>query len=191
VRRGLVSSPDDDVQAHRYLHLDERLGAEGFEWYEVSNWARRPGSRCRHNLLYWRNDHWWGIGPGAHSHIGGIRWWNVRHPAEHARLVSAGTVPSEGRETCSPAERELEDLMLGLRLADGFRLDASPELARSARATIEDLVKEGLLDPDAWKTDARLALTRSGRLLTDSVLTRLISDGRRVARGCVASPHAP
>jgi oxygen-independent coproporphyrinogen-3 oxidase len=115
----------------------------------------------------------------------------VRHPAEHARLVGAGIVPSEGRETCSPAERELEDLMLGLRLSEGFRLDASPDLARSARAAIADLIEEGLLDHDTWKTDARLALTRSGRLLTDSVLTRLISDGRRDARGCVASPHAP
>ena len=54
--------------------------AAGLSWYEVSNWARTPADACRHNLGYWRGDDWWGIGPGAHSHVGGVRWWNVKHP---------------------------------------------------------------------------------------------------------------
>ena len=188
VRHGRVPSPDDDVQARRYVQVDERLAAAGFDWYEVSNWARGRDARCRHNLLYWHNDHWWGIGPGAHSHVGGTRWWNVRHPARYAELVASSTLPIDGHERCTPAERELEAVLLGLRLAEGFDLNAYPDLAKSAASAIPDLLDEGLLYPDAWKTSARLALTRPGRLLTDSVITRLFADAPRGARGCVATP---
>jgi oxygen-independent coproporphyrinogen-3 oxidase len=191
VRHGRVPSPDDDVQARRYEQVDDRLGAAGFRWYEVSNWARGSGAQCRHNLLYWRSDHRWGIGPGAHSHVGGTRWWNVRHPSRYAELVTAGAPPIEGEEHCTAEQRALEAALLGLRLAEGFALDTYPELARSAAGAVDDLIDEGLLDSDAWKTSARLALTRPGRLLTDSVIRRLFLDAPRVARGCVASPRPP
>ncbi len=85
IRRGELPPPDDDEMADRYLAADELLGAAGLGWYEVSNWAAGPGSACRHNLLYWTGGNWWGVGPGAHSHVGGTRWWNVRHPAAYAR----------------------------------------------------------------------------------------------------------
>ena len=84
IRRGELPMPDDDVLADDYLLADEVLAAAGFAWYEVSNWATTPAARCRHNIGYWTSDDWWGAGPGAHSHVGGVRWWNVKHPAAYA-----------------------------------------------------------------------------------------------------------
>ena len=90
VRTGALPMPDDDVLADRYLQADAALTAAGFSWYEVSNWARDAGARCRHNLAYWTGGDWWGVGPGAHSHVGGVRWWNVKHPAAYAAALAAG-----------------------------------------------------------------------------------------------------
>ena len=90
VRRGELALPDDDDQADKYLLAEELLSGAGYEAYEVSNWAARPDAACRHNLGYWRGDDWWGIGPGAHSHVGGTRWWNVKHPAAYAARLSVG-----------------------------------------------------------------------------------------------------
>src|SRR5690606_17626676 len=80
VRRGEIPEPDDDVLADRYLQAERTLSGAGYEWYEVSNWASGVDQRSRHNQLYWSDADWWGVGPGAHSHVGGVRWWNVRHP---------------------------------------------------------------------------------------------------------------
>ena len=79
VRRGVVTMPDGDDEADKYELADDVLAAAGYDWYEVSNWSRTPAGRCRHNEGYWRGDAWWGVGPGAHSHVGGVRWWNVKH----------------------------------------------------------------------------------------------------------------
>ena len=98
VRRGEVSAPDDDDLADKYAQADETLGAAGLGWYEVSNWARDDAARCRHNLGYWRGDDWWGAGPGAHSHVGGVRWWNVKHPAAYAERLTVGDAPAQARE---------------------------------------------------------------------------------------------
>jgi putative oxygen-independent coproporphyrinogen III oxidase len=84
IRRGEVPMTDDDVHADRYLIAEDRLSAAGFSWYEVSNWATSDAGRCLHNELYWRGADWWGAGPGAHSHVGGVRWWNVKHPGAYA-----------------------------------------------------------------------------------------------------------
>ncbi len=81
IRRGELPAPDDDLQAAMYETADDALTAAGLHWYEVSNWARDDAHRSRHNLAYWRGTDWWGYGPGAHSHVGGLRWWNVKHPA--------------------------------------------------------------------------------------------------------------
>ncbi len=102
IRRGELPDVDDDVAADRYLQADAALTAAGFDWYEVSNWAR-PGGECRHNLAYWRGDDWWGAGPGAHSHVGGVRWWNVRHPAAYAARIAAGESPAQAREVLTAA----------------------------------------------------------------------------------------
>ena len=111
--------PDDDVLADRYLIADEMLGAAGLSWYEVSNWAASESSWCRHNLLYWTGGNWWGVGPGAHSHVAGTRWWNVRHPAAYAQRLAAGVSPGQAREVLTSAERRVEEIMLATRLISG------------------------------------------------------------------------
>ena len=93
--------------------------AAGLSWYEVSNWAAGEASACRHNLLYWTDGNWWGVGPGAHSHVGGTRWWNVRHPAAYAGRIAAGHSPGQARELLTDAERRTERIMLTTRLASG------------------------------------------------------------------------
>ena len=94
----------------------------GLGWYELSNWAKSDKSHCRHNLLYWTGGDWWGFGPGAHSHVGGVRWWNVRHPTAYAQRLAAGHSPAAARERLTPAERRMEEIMLRARLAEGLPL---------------------------------------------------------------------
>ena len=105
--------------ADRYLIADEVLTGHGLHWYEVSNWAATAPDQCAHNLLYWTGGDWWGVGPGAHSHVGGTRWWNVKHPAAYAGRIAAGASPGHGRETLTAAESQLERVMLLTRLARG------------------------------------------------------------------------
>src|SRR5919202_185715 len=124
VARGELPMPDDDVLADRYEQADATLRRAGFDWYEVSNWATGDDARCRHNELYWANAHWWGIGPGAHSHVGGLRWWNVKHPAAYAQRLAAGRSPAQGSELLTDADRALETVILGLRLREGLPLTA-------------------------------------------------------------------
>ena len=169
VRRGEMPAPDDDVLADRYLIADDMLRAAGLAWYEVSNWAASEGARCQHNMLYWTGGDWWGFGPGAHSHVGGTRWWNVRHPAAYAARLEQGHSPAAAREILSPGERAMENIMLRLRLSDGLPV---PELSQVARAAAEGYVKTGHLARDPWEA-GRLVLTRDGRLLADAVIRDL------------------
>ena len=176
IRRGELPMPDDDDLADKYLLADERLTAAGFNAYEVSNWAAGRRHRCRHNLGYWRGDHWWGIGPGAHSHVGGVRWWNVKHPTAYAERLGAGTSPAYAREVLTTEQRRMERVLLELRLADG--LDRGV-LTTTERQRVPDLVARGLLEQHA---DA-LVLTRSGRLLADGVIRDLLDYAGRIAQG--------
>jgi putative oxygen-independent coproporphyrinogen III oxidase len=169
VRRGELAPPDDDAMADRYLIADDLLGQAGFAWYEVSNWATSDEARCRHNMLYWTGGDWWGFGPGAHSHVGGTRWWNVRHPAAYASRLADGRSPAQAREVLTVAERRMEDIMLRTRLADGLPLTA---LTGAASAYPERAVAAHLADPAAF-ADGRLVLTRQGRLLADAVIRDL------------------
>jgi oxygen-independent coproporphyrinogen-3 oxidase len=171
VARGEVPAPDDDVAAARYELIDDVLSAAGLRWYEVSNWAATPDAECRHNLGYWLDGDWWGLGPGAHSHLAGARWWNVKHPARYAALLAAGESPEAGREELTDAERATERVMLRLRLASGLPLSLLDDAGRAAasRAAVD-----GLLDPAAL-TDGRAILTRRGRLLTDAVVHALLA----------------
>src|SRR5579859_7046897 len=171
VRRGELPAPDDDVLADRYLIADEALTAAGLSWYEISNWARGAPSRCAHNMLYWTGGDWWGIGPGAHSHVGGTRWWNVRHPAAYGARVGAGLSPGQAREILTEPERQLERVMLLLRLADGCPVEV---LSPAGRANAPAVVAEGLARPDAYAA-GRIVLTRRGRLLADAA-TRMLTD---------------
>ena len=170
MRRGELPYPEDDVAADRYLAAEQALGAAGFSWYEVSNWATTPAARCRHNLLYWTGGDWWGLGPGAHSHVGGVRWWNVKHPTAYAKRVEAGLSPGLGREILTDTDRHVEDVMLRVRLRDGLPLTAldAPGLAGAARA-----LADGLLDPAAYEAGS-VVLTLRGRLLADAVIRDLL-----------------
>jgi putative oxygen-independent coproporphyrinogen III oxidase len=169
VRRGEIAAPDDDAMADRYLIADDLLGAAGFTWYELSNWARDDKSPCRHNLLYWSGGDWWGFGPGAHSHVGGVRWWNVRHPSGYAQRLTAGRSPAAARERLTPAEQRMEEIMLRARLADGLPLTL---LDRAALPAAERSRDAGLADRAAYAA-GRLVLTRAGRLLADAVIRDL------------------
>jgi putative oxygen-independent coproporphyrinogen III oxidase len=170
IRRGEMAAPDDDVMAGRYLAADELLSASGLRWYEISNWAAGPAAQCRHNLLYWTGANWWGIGPGAHSHVGGTRWWNVKHPAAYAGCLAAGRSPAQAREILSERERRTERVMLLTRLAAGCPLT---ELAPAGRAAAALAVTAGLAEGGAH-AEGRVVLTRRGRLLADGVIADLV-----------------
>ncbi len=169
IRRGELAAPDDDAMADRYLAADELLGKAGLDWYEISNWAAGQSARCRHNLLYWTGGDWWGIGPGAHSHVGGTRWWNVRHPAAYAQRIAAGRSPAQAREILSPAQRRTEQIMLLTRLASGCPLS---ELGPAGRRAAALAVADGLATPQAL-ADGQVILTTAGRLLADAVIRGL------------------
>lgn len=167
VRRGELPAPDDDVLAARYERIDSRLATAGLRWYEVSNWAR-DGAECRHNIGYWDGGDWWGAGPGAHSHVGGVRWWNVKHPARYADELASGVLPVADSEVLTAEDRHVERVMLVLRLRSGLPVtDLRPgELAAAQRA-----VADGLLD----RVGDRLVLTARGRLLADGVIRDILS----------------
>jgi len=170
MRRGEVPPIDDDDHADKYLLAEELFAAAGLNWYEVSNWARTPQDACRHNLAYWRSDDWWGIGPGAHSHVGGVRWWNAKHPTAYAQRIAAGESPAVGRETLDADTRYLEDVMLRTRLAEGLPREL---LRPEGRHEIAGLIADGLVEPKAAIAGTVL-LTLKGRLLADAVVRRLL-----------------
>ena len=169
VRRGEIAAPDDDAMADRYLIADEMLSAAGFTWYELSNWAKSDKAQSRHNLLYWTGGDWWGFGPGAHSHVGGVRWWNVKHPSAYAARLAAGRSPAAAREWLTGAERRMEEIMLRARLAEGLPLSL---LTAPALAASERVLDDSLADPSAYAA-GRLVLTLQGRLLADAVIRDL------------------
>ena len=169
VRRGELAAPDDDVLADRYLVADEVLTAAGLGWYEISNWAAGTASRCAHNMLYWTGGDWWGIGPGAHSHVAGTRWWNVRHPAAYGARIGAGVSPGQAREVLAEAEQQLERVMLLIRLAEGCPVAV---LGPAGQANVPAVVAEGLASADAYAS-GRVVLTSRGRLIADTVTRKL------------------
>ncbi len=179
VRRGEVATPDDDEMADKYVMADEVLAAAGLGWYELSNWARDEAARCRHNLLYWRGGDWWGVGPGAHSHVGGVRWWNVRHPAAYAERLAAGVSPAQAREVLDDETRRVERILLETRLVDGLAVDV---LDDEGRSWLPDLVDNGLVQPLGSSgvgsglpgSDDRVVLSLKGRMLADAVVRDLV-----------------
>jgi putative oxygen-independent coproporphyrinogen III oxidase len=177
VARGALAAPDDDDLADRYELADQVLAAAGYGWYEVSNWARWSGQACRHNLGYWRGDDWWGAGPGAHSHVGGVRWWNVRHPSAYAARIGAGQSPAQAREVLDGQQRQAERVLLGVRLAEGLPVD---ELPQAGRDRLAGLAARGLVEASGQRSGAdgetagRVVLTLTGRLLADAVVRELL-----------------
>jgi putative oxygen-independent coproporphyrinogen III oxidase len=194
VARGDVAMTDDDDLADKYELADEWLSRSGLGWYEVSNWARNPRSVCRHNVGYWRSADWWGVGPGAHSHVSGVRWWNVRHPAAYAQRIAGRQSPAAAREVLDPETRRVERVLLESRLVSGLDLDV---LDAAGRQAVPALVDEGLVtlvparrspveeSPSSHparpspaegsaSSQVALVLTRRGRLLADAVVRSLL-----------------
>ncbi len=167
IKRGELPMPDEDDLADKYLMADERLAKAGFEWYEVSNWARDHRAWCMHNLGYWTGADWWGVGPGAHSHVGGVRWWNVKHPAAYADRITLRVSPAQAREVLDDETRRVERVLLEIRLNDGLPVEVLDE---TGRAAIFDLVQRGLIE----RIGQRLVLTVDGRLLADAVVRELL-----------------
>ncbi len=165
VRRGDIDRPDDDLMADMYELADERFAAAAMPWYELSNWARE-GQECRHNVAYWHGGDWWGVGPGAHSHLAGTRWWNAKHPAEYVRRLASDRSPAVGREILDEPTRQLEALMLGIRTRTGVGVAG---LDDRQRALLPRLQARGL----GAVEDGRWVLSRAGRLLADAVVRDL------------------
>jgi oxygen-independent coproporphyrinogen-3 oxidase len=170
IRRGELPMPDDDVLADRYEMAERTLSEAGFEWYEVSNWARTRSAQSRHNLAYWTGADWWGVGPGAHSHVGGVRWWNVKHPAAYAERLHDGQSPAHAREVLDADTRRTEDVLLRIRLREGLPLDV---LTAAGLDGARDTRDRGLLESTSYD-EGRAVLTLRGRLLADAVVRDLL-----------------
>jgi oxygen-independent coproporphyrinogen-3 oxidase len=170
VRRGDVVMPNDDETAEKYLMLDEQMSKAGFPWYELSNWSK-PGYECRHNQAYWLSADWWGLGAGAHSHLDGERWWNIKHPGAYIEAASAANSPAAGSEVLSESEREVERVMLQIRMRGGLALK---EFTEKQRVKLGDFYQRGLLIQSQWDA-GRAELSVEGRLLADQVVRELIS----------------
>jgi oxygen-independent coproporphyrinogen-3 oxidase len=173
VSSGEKLQPDEDLQADKYEWLDERLTQAGYNWYELSNWSKVPGHRSSHNIAYWQGQDWWGFGPGAHSHVSGRRWSNVKHPTTYAKLLGENKLPSTDAETLSESEMFEERAMLELRLRDGLPIEVVRSLNPESARSVSELVASGLLDGRA-AISGRAALTLQGRLLADFVLRKLL-----------------
>lgn len=172
IRRGELEAIDEDTQASFYEQADETFRDAGYEWYEVSNWSHTSDGVSRHNLSYWLGSDWWGIGPGAHSHIGGVRWWNVKHPRAYADRVQAGHSPALGREVLDEHTRWVEMVMLGLRTRQGLAIDSLTGHYPPAGAILHEALDAGWLQPEAF-TAGRVELSLKGRLLADGLSARL------------------
>ncbi len=172
VAHGQVPRVDDDLHAALYEATDARLTAAGYHWYEISNWVRNADQASRHNRAYWTGHDWWGVGPGAHSHVGGVRWWNVKHPATYADRLAREKSPAAGREILDAETRRVERVLLEVRLREGLPTDALTALGRRA---VAGLIADELVEPGP-ALRGTVVLTLRGRLLADGVVRRLLPD---------------
>ena len=173
VKRGEIVIPDDDQTADKYLIADEEFSKAGFNWYELSNWAK-AGGECRHNIAYWQGDNWWGLGPGAHSHIDGVRFWNVKHPTTYKKLLESNDSPVLDSETLVAEQIESERIMLAIRLPSGI---SKASLCGESLARIESYVTAGQLSAQSWEAGV-VSLTRSGRLMADRIVREILLQQR-------------
>jgi oxygen-independent coproporphyrinogen-3 oxidase len=169
VARGDLEVSDEDLQAEMYEVANEVLEANGLHWYEVNNWSTRPDTRSRHNLLYWHSNDWWGVGPGAHSHIGGVRWWNSKHPAAWADRLRKKTSPAMGREVLDAAARHTENVLLRLNTVEGVEI---AQCSPATDHTIAQFIADGLIDGRA-ALQGTIVLTVRGRLMADALARQL------------------
>jgi len=173
IKSGEVSVPDESLHADMYELAEELLTQAGFSNYEVSNWAKREDLESKHNVAYWQSKDWWGFGPGAHSHVGGVRWWNVKHPAAYAERIHAGSSPALERELVDQENRNIEKVMLEARLAKGMDVSWLKDNGFGEAKVLSELIADSLVDGKAL-ISGKLVLTLKGRLLADLVVRRLL-----------------
>ena len=169
IKRGEFTMPDDDLMADMYLLVDQLCEAAGMSWYELSNWSK-PRHESRHNIAYWRNANWWGLGPGAHSHIDGIRWWNMKHPTAYKNALFGGASPMQDSEVLTTQQKSDETIMLSIRMRGGISLS---DLSEAQRRKVFEYRGSGHLDSTRWE-EGTLQLTPKGRLIADRIVRELV-----------------
>ena len=169
IKRGELMMPNDDLMADMYLLVDQLCEAAGLSWYELSNWSK-PGHESRHNIAYWRNANWWGLGPGAHSHMDGIRWWNMKHPTAYKNALFAGASPMQESEVLTPQQKSDEAIMLSIRMRGGISFS---ELSQGQKEKVAKYCLSGHLDSTQWDAGT-LQLTPNGRLIADRIVRELV-----------------
>lgn len=169
IKRGEIAKPDDDLTAEKYIMADKAFTTAGFHWYELSNWAK-PNSQSKHNLAYWLGHNWWGAGPGAHSHINGKRFWNVKHPNLYKQKIQANETVILDSEVLKGSQIESERLMLSIRLPQGLEKNT---LNNQQILELTDYVNSGHLDQENWNL-GRATLTLDGRLIADRIVREIL-----------------
>jgi putative oxygen-independent coproporphyrinogen III oxidase len=174
ISSGELTEVDEDLQADKYELADKLLSEAGYSWYEISNWSKSEDLKSNHNLAYWSGQDWWGYGPGAHSHLGSVRWWNHKHPLSYANLIEKSTSPAAGREQLDSETAALERILLESRTSSGMSIEQIKKLQPGSEAAISQLIADGLIEgPEAIA--GKLLLTLKGRLLADAVVRALSS----------------
>lgn len=174
IAKGVLPEPDEDEQATKYEMAEAAFTAAGFQWYELSNWAKSPELASQHNVAYWQGKNWWGYGPGAHSHVGGVRWWNQKHPSSYVKSLAQIGSPALGRETLSATTQLEEQVLLQIRLRSGLNIQVLKDLGVYQPQIVAGLIADGLIEP-ASALRGLIVLTLRGRLLADSVVRSLIA----------------
>ena len=175
IKSGELEQPDEDLQADKFELADQLLEAAGYGWYEVSNWSKGQNNSSAHNFSYWNSQDWWGYGPGAHSHFGGVRWWNVKHPTTYAAKLKLGQSPAAGRELLSLRTRLEERVLLEIRAKNGIPISLLKEVSGNSQNLIAEFIANELIDAQA-AIGGDLQLTLKGRLLADSLVRQLLAD---------------
>ena len=169
IKRGELTMPNDDLMADMYLLVDQLCEVAGMSWYELSNWSK-PRHESRHNIAYWRNANWWGLGPGAHSHMDGIRWWNMKHPTAYKNALFAGASAMQESEVLTPQQKADEAVMLSIRMRGGISLS---DLSQGQIEKVGEYRQSGHLDSTQWDAGT-LQLTPNGRLIADRIVRELV-----------------
>jgi oxygen-independent coproporphyrinogen-3 oxidase len=169
IKRGEIGNVDDDLTAEKYLMADQAFSKAGFTWYELSNWSKASGE-SKHNTAYWLNQNWWGVGPGAHSHIDGKRWWNVKHPNLYKTKITNNESPVLDQEILEPIQIESERLMLSIRLPSGVSKES---LSNEQLKILQPYVESGALDLNNWSAGS-VSLSLNGRLIADRIVREIL-----------------
>jgi len=169
IKRGEIGNVDDDLTAEKYLMADKAFTKAGFTWYELSNWSKANGE-SKHNSAYWLNQNWWGVGPGAHSHIDGKRWWNVKHPNLYKTKITNNESPVLDQEILEPIQIESERLMLSIRLPSGVSKES---LSSEQLKILQPYVESGALDLNNWSAGS-VSLSLNGRLIADRIVREIL-----------------